>query len=212
MSEEGTPTTPPPDPLDRHPEDVELFSLVEGDPVDPGVAEHVARCAQCAETVRQLETGKAALRAAPLLHLPPRRRESVLGGLPKREPWRPKRLLAVLAPVAALAAVVGVLATSVGGNGGGAEEAAAPAAEDEAAGGEAAPAATAPQLESDAPPFASVQGPPARVVEVLREAGLEARVVDGTVEVRGASERELRLALAALALGDVPVHLRDPAP
>jgi outer membrane biosynthesis protein TonB len=107
-----------------HPEDLELFEYVEGELEEPRRLEveiHLSSCGQCAEEVRLLETGKAALRAAPLLSLSEERRRLIFAGLPRQTERRPlvlspKRLIAILTPVAAAALVAGVLVSTGGGD------------------------------------------------------------------------------------------------
>ena len=68
-----------------HPDDIDLFDYVEGDldqEQHADVAAHIAACPSCADHVRLLERGKGALRESALLHLPPKRRSALLGGLP----------------------------------------------------------------------------------------------------------------------------------
>jgi anti-sigma factor RsiW len=117
-----------------HPEDVELFEYVEGELDESRRLEvelHLSACRRCDEEVRLLETGRAALRDAPLLSLSEARRRGILAGLPRqseRRPWAPsaKRLVAILTPVAVAAAVAAVFVSMDGGDGG--ERAAVPAA------------------------------------------------------------------------------------
>ena len=98
-----------------HPTDIELFDYVEGEVTDDRKAEleaHLASCAECVEHVARVTAGRDALRAAQFLQLPPRRREAIFLNLPEqrraagRSPaMSPKRLLAVLTPIAAVGAV-----------------------------------------------------------------------------------------------------------
>lgn len=107
-----------------HPEDLELFEYVEGELEEPRRLEveiHLSTCGRCAEDVRLLETGKAALRAAPLLSLSEERRRLIFAGLPRQTERRPmvlspKRLVAILTPVAAAALLAGVLVSTGGGD------------------------------------------------------------------------------------------------
>jgi hypothetical protein len=185
-----------------HPDDLDLFDYVEGDLPDRRRAElevHLASCARCAEHVARMQTGRDALRSAQFLQLPPSRRDAILRSLPaQREAPRPlralsaKRLLAVLAPVAALAAVVVALVTTAGtGNGQEAGEAAGTmpaartAAQDQAGGG----------AESFGPAITTSGSAPA-VADELRKKGLDARVVGEHVEVHDATRREVKRALA----------------
>lgn len=212
-----------------HPDDLELFEYVEGDLDDarrPDVAVHLASCERCAGEVRLLEAGKQALREAPLLSLPPKGTEALLRGLPRqteraRVPFSfsPRRLVAVLAPVAAVAVAVGVIVSTTGNR---EEERAAVPAEAPAAqalksteevGGvaaEAAPAPEEPAGDAAAPSlaagaFRAVAGPPEEVAAFLREGGFDASVVEGAVEVRGADPTAVEQALAGRPDGDVAV-------
>jgi anti-sigma factor RsiW len=194
-----------------HPEDVDLFDYVEGELSPDHRAElevHLAGCATCAEQVALVQAGKDALRDSQLLHLPPARREAISTGLPiqRRAPGRspalsPRRLLALLTPVAAVAAVVVVLVSSgvfeTNGNEGGAG----------AAGGTAERTT---QLDQDAPeasiaPFRAVAGPADQVAQLLRSKGIDARVVNGRVEVRNATRSEVNRALGNRRAGGVEI-------
>jgi anti-sigma factor RsiW len=215
-----------------HPDDLELFEYVEGDLDEgrrPGVAAHVAVCERCAEEVRLLEAGKQALRESPLLALPPKTKDALLRGLPRqaeRERVRlslsPRRLVAVLAPVAVVAVAVTVVLSTTGN--GEEERAAAPAepaaaqalkSAEEEVGGVASEAAPVPEPAGDAAapslgataPLRAVAGPPEEVAAFLRGQGFDASVVDGTVEVRGADQAAVEEALAGRPSGDVPVVL-----
>jgi len=117
-----------------HPDDLELFEYVEGD-LDEArrlhVAAHLAACERCAAEVQLLEEGKQALRESPLLALPPKTKDALLRGLPRqvereRTPFSfsPRRLVAVLVPVAAVAIAVTAIVSTTGN--GESERAAAP--------------------------------------------------------------------------------------
>ena len=206
---------------DTHPDEVDLFSYVEDDlgaTRRDAVAAHVAACERCAADVRRLEAAREALRTAPLLELPPTRRQALMRELPP-QPGRvrspalsPKRLLAVLTPVAAVFAVVLVLTTGDdvrefgggAGGGGAAQERAVP----EAAGAE--DSAAAPPASASAAPAPSalrlVAGPPERTAAFLRKRGYDARALKGSVRVRDVANVErLRRALLTLPPGPVPV-------
>jgi hypothetical protein len=207
-----------------HPDDLELFEYVEGDLEGarrPRVAAHLAACAACAAEVERLEVGRDALRAAPLLNMPPKKKDELFERLSRRE--RPasfggmKRLVAILTPVAAVAVVVGVIAsgTRLGDDdearvGGGAGDAALTAPADQGGAEAESAQSAAPAQEETARDAAvrSVAGPPARVVELLRAAGYESEIVNGGVEARGATEREVLAALDSLPDGPVPVYVR----
>jgi negative regulator of sigma E activity len=194
-----------------HPEDVDLFDYVEGELSPDRRAElevHLAGCATCAEQVALVQAGKDALRDSQLLHLPPARREAISTSLPiqRRAPGRspalsPRRLLALLTPVAAVAAVVVVLVSSgvfeTNGN-------------EEGAGAGGATAERTTQLDQDAPeasiaPFRAVAGPADQVAQLLRSKGIDARVANGRVEVRNATRSEVNRALGDRRAGGVEI-------
>jgi anti-sigma factor RsiW len=192
-----------------HPEEIELFDYVEGDisPDRRGEIEvHLATCSLCADQVARVQSGRDALRESQFLHLPTRRSEAVFMNLPeqRRAPGRspslsPKQLLAILTPVAAVAAVVVALVTT-GDMGSGSR--------DRAAGGGAA---TAESAEDSATPesagrlFKAVAGPADQVAAELRSKGIDAKVVEGRVQVRGATRREIEQALGRRKSGDVQI-------
>jgi anti-sigma factor RsiW len=194
-----------------HPEDVDLFDYVEGELSPDRRAElevHLARCATCAEQVALVQAGKDALRDSQLLHLPPARREAISTSLPiqRRAPGRspalsPRRLLALLTPVAAVAAVVVVLVSSGVFETNGNEEGGG------AAGGTAERAAGLDKNASPeaAVPFRAVAGPADQVAELLRSKGIDARVVNGRVEVRSATRSEVNRALGNRRAGGVEI-------
>jgi negative regulator of sigma E activity len=194
-----------------HPEDVDLFDYVEGELSPDRRAElevHLAGCATCAEQVALVQAGKDALRDSQLLHLPPARREAISTSLPiqRRAPGRspalsPRRLLALLTPVAAVAALVVVLVSSgvfeTNGN-------------EEGAGAGGATAERTTQLDQDAPeatiaPFRAVAGPADQVAQLLRSKGIDARVANGRVEVRNATRSEVNRALGNRRAGGVEI-------
>jgi hypothetical protein len=130
-----------------------------------------------------------------------------------------KRLLAVLTPVAAVAAIAIAISSADFGSNGNDEQAAAPApaelesARDDAGADVAAPSGAAePEAAGEAlqaapvPTLvAEVEGPPSEVARFLREAGFDARVRNGVVEVIGAERAAVELALIGYAGGDVRV-------
>jgi hypothetical protein len=59
--------------------------------------------------------------------------------------------------------------------------------------------------EASAAPFRSVAGPADQVAELLRSKGIDARVANGRVEVRNASQREVNRALANRRTGSVEI-------
>ena len=191
-----------------HPDEIQLLDYVEDDldTASRGVVEaHVAGCAECAEQISRLEAGRDALRGAPLLEAPERIRPE----LPERPSarrlnLRPRRLVAVLAPVAVVVGVVAIVATTNPGTGDETDEArraaATMAAEVEDGGGEeAAPEAFSPQT------VRSVAGPPREVVLALQAKGFEARRIDDRVEVSGATPQQVDVALADRPNGPVEV-------
>ncbi len=215
---------------EKHPDELELLAYVEEELAAEArrdVAEHLVACRSCAESVRRLEAGRSALRAAPLLDLPVGRREELVAALPdRRDRWRAfrpaRRALVVAAPVAAAAAFVGVfvLATQVdlgGGDddvsgeaaqvaedAGGGEELGATAT-DRASGGDAT-AESAPSAPAGVP-VRSVAGTPAEVVRLLEAEGIPAEVVEGAVVADGRAG-EVEAALADQPDGPVGVYVR----
>lgn len=200
-----------------HPDELDLLAYVEEDLAEArtlAVAEHLAACRACADSVRRLESARHALRSAPLLELPAERRAAVLAGLPARAPrrrfrWRPRVIAPALATAAVAAVIAGVVFT-VDGNGGGGEEAAQPAARATAPGaGEEEKAGTT--TEGDKAALAQglrpVQGPPRDVALYLRRKGFDARVVDSTVRVRDADPDAVMRALADRPSGRVRVEV-----
>jgi anti-sigma factor RsiW len=196
-----------------HPEDADLFDYVEGElPAERrGELEvHLASCSTCAEQVALVQAGKDVLRESQLLHLPPAQREAILTSLPtqRRAPGRspaisPRRLFALLAPVAAVAVVVVVLVSS------GVFETSG----DDQAGGAAAGATSQLQTEDQAggaeaaAPVMKVAGPATTVADELRRKGIRARVVGNSVEVRDATRGEVQQALKNRRTGRVEVVL-----
>jgi anti-sigma factor RsiW len=195
-----------------HPEEVDLFDYVEGElSADrrAAVEVHLASCATCAEQVALVQAGKDALRESEPLHLPLARREAISTSLPtqRRGPGRtpalsPRRLLAILTPIAAVAAVVVTLVTFAGID----------TNDDEGSPGFAA-ATTRQQLEDQAggaeaaAPVMKVAGPVAAVADELRRKGLAARVVGDSVEVRDATRAEVQKALKNRPAGRVEIVL-----
>ncbi len=205
-----------------HPEEVELLAYLEGELDDPRraeVASHLESCDRCAQEVRSVEAGRAALHSSPMLELPSERLEAMLTRLPSRAAAPPgliRRALPVAAALAAVAALAGgafVLGTIDGGDDEGASAPAQGEASDAGGGGEAAPTtggastdkgqSAEPLLRAD-----SVAGSPATVARRLRSDGFDARAVDGRVIVRGATAAEVRKALETLDTGPVRVVVR----
>jgi hypothetical protein len=204
-----------------HLEELELLSYLEGNLDDTRrgqVASHLETCERCAQELRAVEAGRAALRSAPMLELPRERLEAMLTRLRSRAATPPgviRRALPVAAALAAVAALAGgafVLGTS--GEGG---DDAAGVAQDEAsdAGGGGEAAATTDGSTTDkrqsAPSTgkaALVAGSPTNVARRLRRDGFDARAVNGRVIVRGATAAEVRKALETLDTGPVRVVVR----
>ena len=189
-----------------HPDDIELFDYVENDLPDERRAQieaHLATCGVCTEQVGLVAAGRDALHDAQFMHLPARRAEGVLMNLPtqarepgKRRALTPKQLIAVLTPVIAVAAVIGVLVSS---NGKSAQNSAAggQTASAEAAGGGAA--------ATDASKRLFAAGPAAEVADELRSKGFDAVAQSNHVVVKGASKKAVRTALADRGPGDVQI-------
>jgi Putative zinc-finger len=208
-----------------HPGEPNLLSYVEGDlngAEHEAVAAHVHACPDCGSRVRELERARDLLRAAPALELPAHRAAL---DLPPREDERrvyvsPMRFVTLLAPVAAVIAIVVALTGLPTGNddengasrdAGGAAETTAPA-EAESGGTEDAKSPTVPSDGTTALTDARrlvtrVEGPPRRVVGVLRQRGYEVFLQDGTVVVRNAKAAEVRQALADQPRGRVNVAI-----
>jgi hypothetical protein len=216
-----------------HPEDVDLLAYVdeELDSARAGeIAAHMRTCATCASQVRDLAAARDALRAAPFLHLPAKRRSRIMAGLPAPDQpvrARPRRLLALVAVLLAVAAVLAVVAAQENGPtvGGEAERAAERAPTQTGDGGRADTGESgradtgeagrgdhraAPEAAlSGAPPVARVDAPPTRVANFLREQGYDARVVGRSVEVRTRRRTAVqRLLTGRFARGDVAVYVR----
>ena len=202
---------------ENHPNELELLSYVEEELPAAGrreVAEHLVACRSCAEKVRLLERGRAALRAAPLLELPEGRRQEIVSSLPgRRDRWRPlvplRRGLLVAAPVAAAAVLVAVFVVAgLPGGGGDADEQA----------GDAAAEATIEMAQEDAAGaeegrtvpgelVRSVAGPPSEVLRILVNEGIEAEIVDDAV-VADSRAGEVETALGGRPDGPVEVYVR----
>ena len=204
-----------------HPEELELLAYLEGELDDPHraqVASHLESCDRCAQELRSLEAGRAALRSAPMLELPPERLEALLTRLPSRAATPPgviRRALPVAAALAAVAALAG--GAFVLGTGGGGDDESAGMAQDEASdasgGGEGAPTTEGSSTDkrqsgASSNKAALVAGSPAGVARRLRSDGFDARAVNGRVIVRGATAEEVRKALETLDTGPVRVVVR----
>jgi anti-sigma factor RsiW len=195
-----------------HPEEIELFDYVEGDLPEArrmAVETHLAACAACSGQVARVQAGRDALRESQFLQLPPRSREGVFMNLPERRSdvrrspaLSPKQLLAILTPIAAVTAVAVALISS-GGTG---NENAASGAAQTSAGGATAESA---QEDTSAPQalgkLRAVAGPADEVTAQLRNRGIDARVVNGRVEVRDATRKQLDAALGDRRAGKVEI-------
>ena len=204
-----------------HPEELELLAYLEGELDDPRrgeVASHLETCDRCAQELRSVEAGRAALRSAPMLELPAGRLDTLLAPLPSRVAAPPgliRRALPVAAALAAVAALAGG-AVVLGTSGGGDDEGASGFAQDESSnaggGGEAATTDGASTDERQSAPSsgkaALVAGSPTNVARRLRRDGFDARAVNGRVIVRGATAAEVRKALETLDTGPVRVVVR----
>jgi len=197
-----------------HPEEIELFDYVEGDLPEGRrmeVESHLAACVACSKQVSRVQAGRDALRESQFLQLPPRRKEGVFMNLPERRrdvrrspALSPKQLLAILTPIAAVAAIAVALVSS-GGTGD--ENAASGAAQTNSSGASAESA----QQDTSSPQALSkvrtVAGPADEVAAQLRSKGIDARVVKGRVEVRDATREQVDAALASRRTGKVEIVL-----
>jgi anti-sigma factor RsiW len=199
-----------------HPQEIELFDYVEGDLPQERRVEvetHLAACGPCSMQVSRVQAGRDALRESQFLQLPPRRREGVFMNLPERRrdvrrspALSPKQLLAILTPIAAVAAVAVALVSS-GGTNNQSSGSAAGAAQTTSGGGSAESAqqqkdSTAPQALSE---FRSVAGPADEVAAELRSKGIDARVTKGRVVVRDATRKQVDAALGDRRTGKVAI-------
>jgi anti-sigma factor RsiW len=198
-----------------HPEDLELFDYLEGDLPEARRVEleaHIAACAQCSERVAGARAGREAAHGAQLLELPAHRRDAILRNLPDRprEAWRhwlpARRALAVLVPLAAVAAAV-VALVSTGGMGNGGDESGALAGTGEMAATEAPEAAGGDGTGQDrgSEETLSAAGPAEEVASRLRAAGFDAVALADRVEVRNATRSEVRRALQSRRDGSVRI-------
>ena len=203
-----------------HPAELELLAHVDEGPRSARgreVAAHVRACEECAATVRDLQDGQTALRSAPRLELSRERRAAISGAIAAQAPGRrssfsPGRVAALLAPVAVVAVVVIAVDTVRDGEPGG--DAAAPtrvqAPEEsagEGAGAQEDSAAGGNEAAGLAGPVASVAGPPADVLRLLRDRGLTARMSGGRIVVSDATADEVLEALRGRRQGRVSVVL-----
>jgi Putative zinc-finger len=199
-----------------HPDEIELFDYVEDDLPQARRTEvegHLSTCTACAKQVRRVQAGRDALRQAQLLHLPERRREGIIANLSTQERERgrrralsPKLLIAVLTPVIAIAAVIGVLVSS---NSNPSSESAAVAGQTAAGASGGGGVESAPCDRSTSPTTKalalSTQGPAADVASELQSKGFDAIAKGNRVGVKGASKKAVRQALADRPCGDVVI-------
>jgi anti-sigma factor RsiW len=196
-----------------HPDDIDLFDYIEDDLPQARRAEiesHLSACSLCAEQVGRVEAGRDALRGAQFMHLPERRGEAIFMNLPTqvREPSRrraltPKQLIAVLTPVIAIAAVIGVLVNTNSDSG---QNSAAAPATDAAGGASSTRSAASPEAVQAATLFAG--GTAADVADELQRKGFDAAVKGDQVVVKGATQKQVREALADRGPGDVQIVVK----
>ena len=198
---------------ETHPHDIELFEYVEDELPQARrdeIAAHLATCDVCSEQVELAAAGREALRGTELLELPQARREAILKNLPapervpaERRGFLSKRLVAGVAALVAIAAVTAVLVNS---NPNSSNESSAGAAAEAA--GETSGGGGVDSAQVRASLFAI--GPAAEVAEDLRRKGFKATVQADHVVVRGATEEQVREALADRGPGDVEVVVKNP--
>jgi hypothetical protein len=207
---------------EQHPHELTLLSYVEEELTPDArqdVAEHLVACRECADHIRRLEAGRAALRSAPPLELPDERRARMLAALPERRERRSfsdnvRRGFLIAAPVAVAAGLAAVVFTTDPQLGGGGDDEAgegAAVAED-AGGGEAQMEQSTGAADATAPLSGTlvrrVAGPAGAVVDALAAEGIEAEVnEDGSVTAR-ATAADVRAALAGRPSGIVDVYVR----
>lgn len=187
---------------ERHPDELDLLDLVEGElprAAQGSVAAHVEGCARCSEVVRQLRAGRGALHSSGVLQLSERARDRISAAIDE-EPrarrfrfWEPRRLgLVVAATLVLVASAVAVAQWGgVGDEQGG--DAASELAEDDGGGGDVAEGGEEGDAQTVMPESATdtirVAGPAREVAAELRAEGFEARVVRGEVVVELTGER-----------------------
>ncbi len=208
----------------RHPAELELLALVEGE-LSRGAAqvveEHLGACAACRAAVEAQRAARALLRAAPAVPpLAPQEVQALVRALPahaRPTPWWRSRPVLVGAPALGLAVAAAAVVISLSN---GTPESRPTALE------AAAPATGAPSAKAVPPAAAragygvpdaatgpgallgAVAGTPARVVALLRARGIVATARDGQVLVREADGPRARAALATLPSGPVRVLVR----
>jgi hypothetical protein len=209
---------------EQHPSEIMLLSFVEDDlaaDARQDVAEHLVACRECADRVRRLEAGRAALRSAPPLELSDERRARIFAELPDREPRRSlsdylRRGLLIAAPVAVAAGLAAVVFTTDPQFGGGDDDESAgegaAVAEDagqaEESGGVEMSTGAAEQAAPAGTLVRNVAGPAPAVVNALAAEGIDAEInEDGSVTAQG-TVVDVRAALAGRPSGIVAVYVR----
>ena len=198
----------------RHPAELELLALVEGE-LSRGTAraveEHLGACAACRSAVAAQRAVRAVLRGAPAVPpLAPQELQALVRSLPAHP--RPTGLAA--APTAAAGAQAGPSAQAAPAAGGAPAAKAAPPASATPSAKAASPdtvrgaSGTAHAAIGPGALLGAVAGSPARVVALLRARGIATTTRDGQVLVREADGPRARAALAALPSGPVRVLVR----
>ena len=207
---------------EQHPSEVTLLSYVEDDltpDTRQDVVEHLVACRECADHVRRLETGRAALRSAPPLELSEERRAEMLAALPDRHPRRSlsdyvRRGLLIAAPVAVAAGLAAVVFTTDPQFGGGDDDEGAAIAED--SGGDAGQAEGGQEMMSTGAADATavgtlvrnVAGPASAVVNALAAEGITAEVDENGSVIAQGTAADVRTALEGRPSGIVAVYVR----
>jgi hypothetical protein len=209
---------------EQHPSEITLLSYVEDDLTPDSrqdVVEHLVACRECADHVRRLEAGRAALRSAPPLELSDESRAQMLAALPDRHPRRSlsdylRRGALIAAPVAVAAGLAAVVFTTDPNFGGGDDNEAGDGAaiaedagQDEAGGQEASTGAADQTAPLTLGTFVrNVAGPASAVVDALAAEGIDAEAnEDGSVTAQGTAA-DVRAALAGRPSGIVAVYVR----
>jgi anti-sigma factor RsiW len=206
---------------EQHPHELTLLSYVEEELTPDArqdVAEHLVACRSCADQVRRLEAGRAALRGAPPLELSDERRARMLTALPDRRERRSlseyvRRGFLIAAPVAVAAALAAVVITTDPQLGGGDDEAGDAGEAAQAEGGGDAMELSTGAAEQAAPApsgtlVRNVAGPASTVAGLLEAEGITATVnADGSVTADGTAAT-VRAALEGRPGGIVAVYVR----